>query len=331
MGDTQTISIKNTVKMAINFAILSLCTFTSFAQNINDEPVRPIPTTIELDAAKVALGEKLFHETALSGNGQISCASCHSLDKGGTDQLPVSIGVSGNPGAVNAPTVFNVGNHFMFFWDGRAQTLEEQIDGPIHNPDEMATDWTTIIANLQKNESYLRDFREVYQSIPSEQNIKDAIATFERSLATPNAPFDQYLKGNEAAISVLAKEGYSLFKAYGCAACHQGQNLGGNMFQQFGVIGDYFSERGTPLTPADLGRYNVTKDDWDKYFFKVPTLRNIALTAPYFHDGSAGTLEEAVEIMARYQLGKELSELEKEAIIAFLHSLTGEYDGKALK
>lgn len=302
---------------------------TAFGQD--DEPIQPVPLETTLDERKVALGEKLFHDPRLSKNGRVSCASCHNLtEKGGADGLQYSVGVSGEEGAVNSPTVFNTAGHFIYFWDGRAETLEDQIDGPVSHPDEMATNWPAIVAKLKKDNEYSNLFNFIYQSPPTEQTIKDAIATFERSLNTPNAPFDQYLRGNEKAISPVAAQGYKYFKSFGCAACHQGQNIGGNMYQAFGVVGDYFKDRGTPMTKEDLGRYNVTGDDWDKHVFKVPSLRNIELTAPYFHDGSAKTLEEAVNIMAKYQVGRNLNEEEHNAIVEFLKTLTGEYKGKKL-
>ncbi|TQV66168.1 cytochrome-c peroxidase [Exilibacterium tricleocarpae] len=302
----------------------------SVALGQSTEPIDPIAPNATFDKQKVALGEKLFHDPQLSKNNRIACASCHDLKHGGTDGLRYSLGVSGKPGATNAPTVFNVGNHFVFFWDGRAKTLEEQIEGPIHNPDEMASNWTSILRKLSNNEEYIRRFHKIYQSPPTKAHVKDAIATFERSLNTPNSPFDRYLLGAEDAISSRAMKGYDYFKSFGCTSCHQGQNIGGNMYQTFGVVGDYFKDRGSPVTTADLGRYNVTGKDWDKYVFKVPSLRNVEVTAPYFHDGSAQTLEDAVKIMARYQLGRELNREEITAIIEFLETLTGEYKGKKL-
>ncbi len=311
------------------FIVLYVTLLNSSALGQSGEPIYPI-LNVELDEAKVSLGEKLFHEERLSKNNRISCASCHDLGKGGTDRLPFSVGVSGNVSEVNSPTVFNIGQHFSFFWDGRAETLEDQIDGPIHHPDEMASNWKEIIKKLSKDQEYKNQFYQIYKSPPTEKAIKDSIATYERSLNTPNAPFDKYLLGDEHAISAQAKKGYAYFKSFGCASCHQGQAIGGNMYQSFGVVGDYFDARGTPVTRADLGRYNVTGDEWDKHVFKVPSLRNIVLTAPYFHDGSAETLRDAVDVMAEYQLGRELIEEERAAIIAFLKTLTGEYKGKNL-
>ncbi len=296
----------------------------------NNEPIYPVPENIELDNDKVALGEKLFHDPRLSKNNRVSCASCHALDQGGDDGLKFSVGISGNPTNANAHSVFNIGDDFLFFWDGSAETLEDQIDGPITHPDEMGSNWKDIIAKLSKDKEYQDQFYALYKSPPTENAIKNAIATFERSLNTLNAPFDKYLLGDKDAISAQALAGYQYFKSFGCASCHQGQGVGGNMLQTFGVVGDYFKDRGTPITEADLGHYNVTGDDMDKHVFKVPSLRNVELTAPYFHDGNAETLEEAVDVMAKYQLGKDLSNKERAALVAFLKSLTGEYKGKKL-
>jgi len=296
----------------------------------SSEPIDPVPLHVDLDERKVALGEKLFHDPRLSKNNEVSCASCHDLAVGGADQPQYSFGVSGKPGPVNTPTVFNVADHFTFFWDGRARTLESQIDGPIHNPDEMATDWDEVIKKLCKDEVYVNRFQQIYDALPTMENIKDAIVTFEQSLITPNAPFDQYLRGNTHALTDQEQLGYKYFKDYGCVSCHQGRAIGGNMFQVIGVVNDYFEHRGTPFTMADFGRYNVTGEEWDKHVFKVPSLRNVEVTAPYFHDGSAETLEEAVEIMAKAQLGRHLGKDEQAALVAFLKSLTGEYQGRKL-
>ena len=316
------------------FFLVFLDAYDLFADNTassqEKEPISPVTVHSDLDPAKVALGEKLFHEPRLSKNNRISCASCHSLEKGGTDNLQFSLGLSGIPTKVNAPTVFNVADHFIFFWDGSAESLEEQIDGPLNHPNEMGTNWRQVEQKLLHDPEYKKLFHITYNTKPTEKAIKDAIVTYERSLNTPNAPFDKYLMGDKNAISEQAKAGYMYFKSFGCASCHQGQNVGGNMYQTFGVVGDYFKDRGTPITEADLGRYNITGEEWDKHVFKVPSLRNIELTAPYFHDGSAETLEEAVDIMVKYQLGRNLSKEEKTAIIEFLKSLTGEYKGRKL-
>lgn len=298
----------------------------SFAQELTGEPISPIPQSIELDERKVSLGEKLFHDGRLSKNKQMSCASCHDINRGGVipgEQYSLP-GVSGETVKINIPTVYNSGLNFSQFWDGRAESLEDQIDGPIHNADEMGASWQEIMIRLRKDKAYSDAFYKIYRSPPTEKAIKDAIATYERSLITPNAPFDRYLRGDPDAITDVQKRGYRYFKNLGCVACHQGKNIGGNMHQSFGILGDYFEDRGSEMTEADLGRFNVTGEESDKFVFKVPSLRNIDKTAPYFHDGSAETLEEAVDVMARYQLGRDLSDDERMALVAFLKSLTGD-------
>ena len=235
-----------------------------------------------------------------------------------------SVGINGQQGNINAPTVFNASYNFRQFWDGRAETLEEQIDGPTHAAAEMGSNWAEIIAKLRQAPEYVTAFAKLYPEGIQAQTIRDAIATFERSLTTPDSRFDQYLKGNQNALSPAEKEGYQIFKSYGCISCHQGVSMGGNMYQKFGVMGDYFKDRGK-LTEADYGRYNVTKNEADKFIFKVPSLRNVALTSPYFHDGSAKRLEDAVIVMGRYQLGRELAPTEIAALVKFLQTLTGEY------
>jgi len=293
------------------------------------EPIMPLPMSVDLDLRKVALGQQLFNENQLSRDNSISCASCHSLATGGTDRLIRSVGIGNQAGPINAPTVFNSGFNFKQFWDGRAETLEEQVDGPTHNPVEMSSNWPQIIEKLRKSPSYVRDFSETYPDGLVSANVRDAIATFERSLITPNSRFDRYLRGESAALTSEEREGYRLFKEYGCASCHQGINVGGNLFEKFGVMGDYFAKRGH-VTKADLGRFSITNNEADRYVFKVPSLRNVALTPPYFHDGSAARLEDAVTTMSVYQLGRPLTAGETEAIVKFLKTLSGEYKGKAL-
>ncbi|MBF0170252.1 MAG: cytochrome-c peroxidase [Nitrospinae bacterium] len=294
------------------------------------EPITPLPQTLLLDPGKVALGERLFSDPRLSGDGTVSCATCHSLDTAGVDRAIVSTGVGGAKGSVNAPTVFNSGFNFKQFWDGRAATLEEQVAGPIHNPLEMNSSWGPLISRLKGDGELVATVRKLYGADLTPAVVQDAIATFERSLVTPDARFDRYLRGDGAALDGREKRGYVLFREYGCVSCHQGVNVGGNMFQVFGVMGDYFRDRGGE-TKADQGRYNVTKREEDRHVFKVPSLRNVALTPPYFHDGSAATLERAVEVMARYQLGRRLAADEEGALVAFLRSLTGTWRGRPLR
>lgn len=294
-----------------------------------NEPITPLPLTMDLDHHKVVLGEQLFDDPQLSHDNSISCATCHSTSKGGTDQLVHSVGIGGQTGRINAPTVFNSGFNFVQFWDGRAATLELQIDIPTHDPSEMASNWEEIIQKLRNSPAYARDFGAIYADGIQPANVRDSIATFERSLITPNSRFDRYLRGERGILTSDELEGYRLFKDYGCSSCHQGANVGGNLFQKFGVMGDYFGQRGN-VTTADFGRFNVTKDETDRYVFKVPSLRNVALTSPYFHDGSARRLEDAVTMMSIYQLGRPLKPGDTDLIVEFLKTLTGEYKGKAL-
>lgn len=310
----------------LSLASTVLGAIPAFAQT--DEPIKPLPLEITLDPKRVALGDKLFHDKRLSKDGTVACATCHDLTRGGVDHVKVSVGVGGATGMVNAPTVFNSGFHFRQFWDGRAASLEEQVNGPLTNPSEMAADWPNVMATLGKDPVLVAEMNAAYPDGLQPDNIRDAIATFERSLITPSR-FDRYLRGDKDAITADEQQGYQLFKSYGCIACHQGQNIGGNMFQVFGVMKDYFKEQGS-VNDADLGRYNVTKIESDKHVFKVPTLRNIALTAPYFHNGSAATLEDAVDVMFRYQLGRIAPAKDKALVVTFLRSLTGEYKGKPL-
>lgn len=293
-------------------------------------PITPLPLKLELDLRKVELGRRLFHDPGLSSNGSVSCASCHRLNRGGVDRLPQSLGISGKIGSINAPTVFNSGFNFRQFWDGRAVSLEEQINGPLQNPVEMANTWSAIIASLEKDPKYRKAFSAIYRTGIQPGNVRDAIATYERSLVTPNARFDRFLRGDKSALDNRELAGYRLFRQAGCISCHQGVNIGGNLFQKLGIMEDYFAARGR-VTSADMGLFNVTGKEVDRHFFKVPSLRNVALTTPYLHDGSALTLEDAVRIMGRYQLGKELHSDEVDKIVAFLKTLTGEYQGKTLQ
>jgi cytochrome c peroxidase len=273
--------------------------------------------------AKVALGRRLFSDKRLSADATIACADCHDLARGGADGRPHSIGVGGRLGEVNAPTVFNAGANPKQFWDGRADSLESQIDGPIQNPKEMAATWPDVVAKVAADPSYAAGF-SIYRDGVTPANIKDAIASFERTLVTSGSRFDAYLAGDEHALSRNELNGYAVFKSYGCANCHQGRNVGGNVFEPLGLMGDYFGDRGGEITQADLGRFNVTGRPEDRFRFRVPSLRLVALTAPYFHDGSIGTLETAIVTMARYQLATELSAAEVAAIAEFLGSLAGD-------
>jgi cytochrome c peroxidase len=296
---------------------------TAYVPKIDNRPITPIPDQIELDPLKVKLGRILFHDTRLSKDNTVACSNCHSLKSAGQDSLAVAIGIKGLKGTVNSPTVLNSGFAFRQFWDGRAPTLEDQVGGPIHNPIEMDSNWQEVISKLRKDPQIVSIFQDIWKEDISQQGIQEAIAEFERSLFTPGSPFDRYLNGDNSALTENEIKGWQLFRDLGCISCHQGVGIGNNMYANLGVMGDYFADRGRPIVDSDLGRYNVTGNENDKHVFKVPGLRNIALTAPYFHDGSIETLDEVVETMARYQLGINLSKKQKDHLVAFLKSLTG--------
>ncbi len=309
----------------------SVTTEISFTEpstgTVGNEPIQPIPQHVELNQDKVALGERLFHDNRFSPDGRMACASCHIFKKGGADDLPHSPKVDGKPTATNALTIFNSSLNFRLHWNGEFARFEDQIDRVLSV--SLKTTWQDIIPKLRQDPNYVREFSKIYRDGIQVSTIKDAVAAYERSLITPNSRFDKYLRGDQQAITEQEKHGYSLFKSYGCVACHQGINVGGNMFQKFGVMNDYFSDRGN-ITAADLGRLNITHQEEDRYRFRVASLRNVALTAPYFHDGTAQNLEEAIKVMARYQLGRPIPHQDIEYIIAFLNTLTGEYKGKSL-
>lgn len=294
-----------------------------------DEALKPLPPVPALDPAKVELGRRLFNEPRLSVNNTLSCASCHQLETGGADNKPFSLGFDGKPVQVNTPSVFNASLNFKQFWNGRVDTLQAQIEQVVISPMEMGSDWNTVVQNLTALPLYQRAFSQAYPDGVTAANVQNALATYERTLLTPNSRFDQYLLGNTEILTLQEKYGYQRFKDYGCIACHQGINIGGNMFQKFGVMGDYFKARGNPVE-ADLGRYLVTQEEDDRHVFKVPSLRNVAVTAPYFHDASAKTLEEAVDVMFKYQLGRNPNQEDKDLIVQFLKTLTGEWAGKPL-
>ena len=294
-----------------------------------NEPVRPIDLTLDVDPAKAALGFALYHDTRLSVDNTVSCASCHELDNAGVDNHQYSHGVNDQLGGVNAPTVYNAVYNFVQFWDGRAQTLAAQAAGPPLNPVEMASEsFDQIVAKLMKDKKFVREFTAVYPDGLNEANITDAIEQFERTLITPNSPFDKRLRGDDSAITPEQLAGYELFKKYDCATCHAGQNLGGLSYELMGLRRHYFAERGLELTHEDNGRFKETGVERDRHRFKVPGLRNVEHTWPYYHDGTRHTLEEAVRDMGIYQSGVELTEDETAKITAFLKTLTGEYQGK---
>lgn len=298
-------------------------------ENRKAEPVRPVDTYIEYDPAKAELGFDLFHDTRLSVDNTVSCASCHDLATAGVDNHQYSHGVNDLMGGVNAPTVFNAVYNFVQFWDGRAATLAAQAAGPPLNPVEMASSsFDEIIAKLQADKAFAKKFNAVYPDGMTEANLTDAIEHFERTLITPGSRFDKWLMGDDSALTADELEGYELFKKYDCATCHAGKNLGGLSYELMGLRRHYFAERGLELTEEDNGRYKETKNERDRHRFKVPGLRNVEHTWPYYHDGTRHTLEEAVLDMGKYQSGVDLAQAEVDKITAYLKTLTGEYKGK---
>jgi len=282
--------------------------------NLIAQPITPLPLTIKTDPAKVKLGKELFFDPILSADGTISCASCHDLFNGGDDGKVHSTGIKDKKGNINSPTVFNAVFNFSQFWDGRAKDLKEQAAGPIENPVEMGNNFENVIKTLSKTD-YKEKFNSIYKDGITKNNITDAIAEFEKTLITPDNPFDNYLRGDKKAITQKQKEGYELFISKGCISCHHGRNVGGNMYNKFGLL--------ISIKDENLGRYNVTKNEDDKQVFKVPTLRNIDQTSPYFHNGTVKTLKEAVYFMAKHQVGRAISEEEVDKIVSFLKSLSG--------
>ena len=292
------------------------------------EPVRPIDAKLEFDSEKAALGYALFHDTRLSVDNTVSCASCHALETAGVDNHQYSHGVNDQLGGVNAPTVYNAVYNFVQFWDGRAVTLADQAAGPPLNPIEMAsTSFDEIIAKLQKDKKFVKAFNAVYPEGMTQATLTDAIEQFERTLVTPDSRFDKWLRGDDEAITAEELAGYELFKRYDCATCHVGPNLGGQSYELMGLRRHYFNERGIELTVEDNGRFKETQIERDRHRFKVPGLRNVEHTWPYYHDGTRETLEDAVRDMGLYQSGVELTESEVNQITMFLNTLTGEYNG----
>ena len=293
------------------------------------EPVRPIDEYVAYDPAKAALGFDLYHDKRLSVDNTVACASCHDLATAGVDNHQYSHGVNDLLGGVNAPTVYNAVYNFVQFWDGRAATLAAQAAGPPLNPVEMASpSFESIVEKLNADKAFVKSFKAVYPEGISEATITDAIEHFERTLITPNSRFDKWLRGDDAAITADEFEGYELFKKYDCATCHAGKNLGGLSYELMGLRKHYFEARGLEMTEEDNGRYKETKQERDRHRFKVPGLRNVEHTWPYYHDGTRETLEDAVRDMGTYQSGVELTDEETAKITAFLKTLTGEYQGK---
>jgi len=291
--------------------IIIMISIVLFARDL----IKPIPERININLQKAKLGKILFFDPQFSLDNKVSCASCHNPEEGWADKDPVSVGVFGRKGNIQSPTVLNSVFNFRQFWNGRAKDLKEQIEGPINNPNEMGFNKAKVIQILNTDKNYKKLFKSIYglRYITFDM-FADAIAEFEKSLITPDSKFDLFLKG-KIRLSKDEYEGYVMFKKYGCITCHNGINIGGNSFQKMGVI--------FPIKNCVADRYEITKNPLDKCVYKVPTLRNIELTAPYFHDASAKTLYGAVQRMAYHNLGFKLPKKDADKIVAFLKTLTG--------
>jgi cytochrome c peroxidase len=299
------------------------------------EPILPLPKAPALDPDKVALGERLFNDPILSGRKKFACSSCHDLSSGGTIRLPRTIGYNGKMHDFNAPTLFNVAVNYRLGWRGSFTKLEDQNDAVMIDPNLMAADWPALVETLNESTDYRRLFRKIYRRRIDRADVLDALVTFQRSLVTPDARFDRYLRGDATAISELERHGYMLFKTYGCTSCHQGRNIGGNLFEKFGVFRDAAAPTGGQRASGgsertELGRFAAMSLEEDKSVFRVPSLRNVAITAPYFHDGRVWSLASAVRLMSKLQLGRTAPPEDIDAMVAFLRTLTGEYKGRSL-
>ena len=292
----------------------------------------PAPANNPTTAEKVTLGQILFHDPRLSSSGTVSCASCHNTMLGGEDNRGGSVGVEGQVGGRSAPTVWNAAFNAVQFWDGRAASLEDQAAGPVTNPIEMGMkSWDDVVTRLKSIEGYQAMFEKAFgKDSISKDNATKAIAAYERTLITPNSPFDKYVKGNKSAMTEQQIRGMNLAIESGCTGCHSGPAFNGpGTFQKFPVISNGSIVAQFKLK-KDKGLAEVTGKEEDEFFWKVPTLRNVALTAPYFHNGKVKTLDKAVKIMAKMQLGKDLTDAETADIVAFLNALTGEFPKQSM-
>jgi cytochrome c peroxidase len=315
----------------LSLVMLATACSTAYADDTSWKAAfAPLPEVAEskenpITPQKIALGKRLYLDTQLSKNGKISCNSCHNLKTFGVDNEPTSPGHDGQRGGRNSQSSFNAALHATQFWDGRAANVEKQALGPILNPIEMGMpSEAAVVERLKKDKTYPKEFAAAF---PGEKdpltyaNVGNAIGAFERTLITPSR-FDEFLKGDDKALTADEKKGAQLFVQTGCTACHNGATLGGMMFQKLGLV--------KPYPTKDMGRFEVTKNEADKMMFKVPSLRNVAKTGPYFHDGSVKTPDEAVSLMAEYQLGRKLSPEQVKEIVTFLNSLTATDTSKVM-
>ena len=307
---------------------LALASSVSVASAWETLPTKaPEPADNPTTAAKVELGQMLYHDPRLSSTGTVSCSSCHNTMLGGEDNRPNSMGVNGQTGGRSAPTVWNAAFNAVQFWDGRAPTLEAQAAGPVTNPIEMGMkSWDEVVTRLQSIDGYQKAFEQAFgKNAISKDNATKAIAAYERTLITPNSPYDRYVAGDKSALSAQQIRGMEKAAELGCSHCHSGPAFNGaGMFQKFPMVPNGYFEAQYHFS-KDKGLAEVSKKQDDEHLWKVPTLRNIALTAPYFHNGSVKTLDKAVFLMGKLQLGKDLSKEEVADIVAFLNALTGEF------
>ena len=295
------------------------------------EPISPIPLEVTVDPAKADLGQRLFEDARLSARNDRSCATCHPLDANGMDGLPRPRSYDGKLLLRNTPTVFNVGYNLFLNWDGAFESLRDLSDKAITKDTLMANTWPRVISRLKADADYAARFDRIYPGRGvAQETVLDALEAFQRSLITPNCRFDRFLRGDPNALTADELRGYQLFKSYGCVSCHQGINVGGNLLQVFGVF-PQAAQKELARIPPDPGRYGVTSDELDRSLFRVPSLRNVAVTAPYFHFGWAATLDDAVRTMGLVQLGRTLSPEETRLIVQFLGTLTGEFRGRPLQ
>ncbi len=296
-----------------------------------DEPLRPLPAALSVDAKKAALGQKLFRDVRLSGDGSMSCASCHDFAKAGTDGKMIEQGVYDLTSGLNTPTVFNAVLNFRQYWSGRAADFREAAELAPIDPTMMGSKgWDLILAKLRLDESLTREYKEAFNSDAwTQKNVTLALAEYGNTLITPDSRFDQWLKGRDDALTADELKGYQRFKAYRCTSCHAGLAVGGQSLEYMDLKKDYFADRGNPMA-RDEGYKSVTGDHEDLRRFKVPSLRNVELTAPYLHDGTAQTLSRAVDVMGTYLAGISIDEEDNALIVGFLRTLTGQYQDKPL-
>ena len=331
----------SSTRKSVKFSWLILCGLLVFAHRVGSEHVSaplsnhgellPLPPAPDFSPEKLLIGEKLFNDPILSGNKSMSCADCHDLPRGGDDHQQFSRNTLNKLRAVNTPTVFNVNHSFKILLSGGVDSLNHLYRFNLFGSKVMNNTWPVIINRLKSSPNYPSLFAAAYTDGINQDNIVDAMLVFQASLVTPESPFDRYLRGDETAISAQEKHGYSLFRSYGCIACHQGKHVGGNLYQKFGLFEDYYASNGISPVPTDLGLFNISQRERDKFYFRVPSLRNVAVTGPYLHDGSIEELDDVIRIMGKYQLGRNIVSQERKDIAAFLNSLTGFYKGRPLE